>query len=130
MRQEIRIPSFGTPVSHYTEAVRFGDLLFVSGLVAWDAEHRVVAPGDAAAQTRRIFADLGAILAEAGCGFEDVLKVNVFLTDIDDRTRIDPVRQEVFGETRPASTLVQVAALVHPDLCVEIECVAGIPSKG
>ncbi len=129
MREEIRLPQFGPPISHYTEAVRFGDLLFVSGLVAWDAEHRAIAPGDAVAQTRRIFADLRTILAEVGCGFEDVLKVNIYLTDIDDRARIDPVRQEIFRDTRPASTLVEVAALVHPDLCVEIECVAGIPAK-
>ena len=127
MREEIRLPELGPPISHYTEAVRFGNLLYVSGVVAMDGEGNVVAPGDAVAQTRKIFENMKVILNAAGCGFADVLKVTVFLTDIADRPRINPVRQEAFGSARPASTLVQVGALVHPDLCVEIECVAGIP---
>ena len=89
----------------------------------------MIAPGDAVAQTRRIFESLKAILERAGCGPGDVLKVTFFLTDIDDRARINPVRQEFFGEARPASTLVQVAALVLPELCVEMECVVGIPAR-
>ena len=67
------------------------------------------------------------VLAEAGCGFEDVVKVTVFLTDVDDRPKINPVRQEVFGETRPASTLVEVSRLAMPGAKVEIEAVALIP---
>lgn len=129
MREEFDLPETGPAISHYTDAVRFGDTLYVSGLVGWDADGRVGAPGDAAAQTRRIFESLRAILDRAGCGPEDVLKVTFFLTDIDDRARINPVRQEFFGDARPASTLVQVAALVLPELCVEMECVVGIPDR-
>jgi 2-iminobutanoate/2-iminopropanoate deaminase len=69
-----------------------------------------------------------AILTAAGCGFEDVVKVTVFLTDVDDRPLINPVRQEVFGRTRPASTLVEVSALVVPGAKIEIEAVAIVPS--
>ena len=129
MRQEIHIPSLGPAISHYTEAVRFGDLLYVSGLVSCDGEGKVVAPNDAVGQTRQIFKSMKVILDEVGAGFEDVLKLNLFLTDINDRPRINPIRQEVFGDARPASTLVQVAALVYPELCIEIESVVGIPSK-
>jgi enamine deaminase RidA (YjgF/YER057c/UK114 family) len=68
-----------------------------------------------------------AVLASADCGFEDVVKVTVFLTDIDDRPLINPVRQEVFGATRPASTLVEVPRLAVDGAKVEIECVALIP---
>jgi 2-iminobutanoate/2-iminopropanoate deaminase len=129
MRQEIHVPGLGPAISHYTEAVRFGDLVYMSGLVSWDAYGKVVAPHDAVGQTRQIFKIMKAILDEVGAGFEDVLKLNLFLTDINDRPLINPVRQEVFGDAKPASTLVQVAALVYPELCLEIESVVGIPSK-
>jgi enamine deaminase RidA (YjgF/YER057c/UK114 family) len=67
------------------------------------------------------------ILEEAGAGFGDVLRVTVYLTHIDDRPKINPVRQEFFGETRPASTLVEVSSLVVPGMRVEIEAVVGLP---
>ena len=67
---------------------------------------------------------MAAILEAGGCCFGDVVKVTVFLTDIDDRPLINPVRQEVFGTTRPASTLVEVPRLAVAGAKVEIECVA------
>jgi enamine deaminase RidA (YjgF/YER057c/UK114 family) len=67
------------------------------------------------------------VLAAAGCGFEDVVKVTIFLTDVDDRPRINPLRQEVFGQTRPASTLVEVPRLAVPGAKIEIEAVALVP---
>ena len=67
------------------------------------------------------------VLDAGGCGFEDVVKVTVFLTDIDDRPLINPVRQEVFGASRPASTLVEVPRLAVEGARVEIECVALVP---
>ena len=57
------------------------------------------------------------------------MTVTVFLTDIEDRTKINPVRERVFGDTRPASTLVEVSKLVYPDLMIEINAVAGIPGN-
>ena len=128
MRQEIRIEGLGPPISHYTDAVRFGDLMFISGVVSTDGDGNVVGKGDVVAQARQVFANMARILDGAGCGFADVLRVTVYLTDIDDRPKINPVRQEVFGETRPASTLVEISKLVHPDLMVEIEAVVGIPA--
>ena len=68
-----------------------------------------------------------AVLAAGGCGFEDVVKVTVYLTDIDDRPLINPVRQTAFGATRPASTLVEVPRLAVEGAKVEIECVALVP---
>ena len=67
------------------------------------------------------------VLAAAGCAFDDVVKVTVYLTDVGDRTRINPVRQEVFGAVRPASTLVEVSALAIPGARLEVEAVALIP---
>ena len=126
-RQEFRIAGLSEPVSHYTDAVRFGNLLFISGLVGVDEDMQVVGE-DAETQTRQIFRNMKAILDEAGAEFSDILKVTVYLTDIADRSRINPVRQEVFGDARPASTLVEVSALVVPSLKVEIEAIVGLPA--
>jgi len=125
-REEIRVPGQPEPISHYTDAVRAGDLLFVSGCVPVDADGRLVG-GDVVAQARQVFVNIGAILEAGGATFADVVKVTVYLIDIDDRTRINPVRQEVFGDVRPASTLVEVSALAIPGARVEVDAVALIP---
>jgi 2-iminobutanoate/2-iminopropanoate deaminase len=126
-REEIRVPELAEPISHYTDAVRAGDLLFVSGFVPVDGEGRLVGGDDVVAQARQVLVNLGAVLAAAGATFADVVKVTVYLTDIADRVRINPVRQEVFGDARPASTLVEVSALAVPGAKLEIEAVALIP---
>jgi 2-iminobutanoate/2-iminopropanoate deaminase len=127
MREEIRLPELGEPISHYTDAVRAGELLFVSGIVPVDPEGNLVGGDDVVAQTRQVFSIMERILAAAGATFADVVKVTVYLLDIDDRTRINPVRQEVFGATRPASTLVEVSRLALPGAKLEIEAVALVP---
>jgi 2-iminobutanoate/2-iminopropanoate deaminase len=126
-REEIRVDALAQPISHYTDAVRAGDLLFVSGLVAVDGDGNLVGGDDVVAQARQVFENLRAVLGAAGCGFGDVVKVTIFLTDVDDRPRINPIRQEVFGEMRPASTLVEVPCLAVPGAKIEIEAVAAIP---
>jgi len=123
-REEIRVAGQPEPISHYTDAVRVGDLLFVSGCVPVDADGRLVGGDDVVEQARQTFANVGAVLEAAGCSFADVAKVTVFLTDVDDRARINPVRQEVFGESRPASTLVEVSRLAIPGAKIEVEAVA------
>jgi 2-iminobutanoate/2-iminopropanoate deaminase len=127
-RQEYRVEGLPEPFSHYTDAVRAGDLLFVSGCVSIDEHGHVVGEGDVVAQARQVFANIGLILAAAGATFSDVVKVTTFLVDIDDRARINPVRQEFFGAARPASTLVEVSALVLPEFLIEVEAVAVLPS--
>jgi reactive intermediate/imine deaminase len=127
-REEYRVEGQAEPISHFTDAVRAGELLFVSGVVAVDADGALVGGDDVVAQTRQVFENMRAVLAAAGCGFEDIVKVTIFLTDIDDRRSINPVRQEVFGSTRPASTLVEVPRLAVPGAKVEIECVAVVAS--
>jgi 2-iminobutanoate/2-iminopropanoate deaminase len=127
-RREIRVDGLADPISHYTDAVVAGELLFVSGLIAVDRQGALVGADDVAAQTRQVFENLRAVLDEAGCRVEDVVKVTAYLTDVDDRPKINPVRQEVFGDARPASTLVEVSRLAVPGAKVEIEAVALIPS--
>ena len=123
-REEFRAPGLPEPISHYTDAVRGGDLLFVSGCVPVDRDGDLVGAGDVVAQAHRTFENLGAVLGAAGASPSDVVKITVYLTDVDDRPLINPVRQWFFGETRPASTLVEVTRLAIPGARIEVEAVA------
>jgi reactive intermediate/imine deaminase len=123
-REEIDAPGQAAPISHYAHAVRAkGPLLFVSGVVPVDEKGRL-SGDDAVEQARVVFRNLGEVLAAAGASFADVVKVTVFLTDVDDRPLINPVRREVFGATRPASTLVEVSRLAIPGAKIEVEAIA------
>lgn len=126
-RKEVRLPDLCEPISHYTDAVRFGNLLFISGMVGVDGQGRVIGKGDVVAQARATFANMQRILEAEGASFADVLKVTVYLRNVEDRARINPVRAEFFGDARPASTLVEVSKLVAPELLIEVEAVAGLP---
>jgi 2-iminobutanoate/2-iminopropanoate deaminase len=126
-RDEIRVDGLAEPISHFTDAVRAGGFLYVSGIVPVDGDGRLVGGDDVVAQTQQVFENMRAVLVAGGCGFEDVVKVTVYLTDIDDRPLINPLRQQVFGATRPASTLVEVPRLAVEGAKIEIECVALLP---
>ena len=128
MREEYRVEGLAEPISHYTDAVRAGNLLFISGIVPVDGEGKLVGEGDVAEQTRQIFRNMQLVLEAAGCGFDDVVKVVLYLLNVDERPAINPVRKEFFGEARPASTLVEVSALAMPGALLEIEAVAAIPA--
>ncbi len=127
MREEIRVADLNEPISHYTDAVRFGNLLFVSGCGPFDSNTKIVGGNDPAAQTRQTLLNMKKILNAAGCDFKDVLRVTVYLVDVNHRAKINPVRQEFFGSTRPASTLIGIKEFAIPGMLVEIEAVAGIP---
>jgi 2-iminobutanoate/2-iminopropanoate deaminase len=123
-RREITAEGLAAPISHYADAVLAGDTLYVSGIVPVDADGEVVGGDDVVAQARQVFAIMARVLAAAGAEPADVVKVTVYLLDIDDRPRINPVRQEFFGAARPASTLVEVSRLAVPGARLEIEAVA------
>ena len=125
-RRELRVPGLPEPLSHYADAVQAGGVLYVSGIVPVSEDGVVVGPGDVVAQARQVFALLGRVLDAAGAGPGDVAKVTVFLVDVDDRPRINPVRQEFFGASRPASTLVEVSRLAVPGALLEVEAVAHV----
>lgn len=126
-REEYRVAGLAEPISHYTDAVRAGGLLFVSGIVPVDAEGKLVGEGDVAEQARQVFRNMKLVLEAAGCGFDDIVKVVHYLLNVGDRPAINPVRMEFFGDARPASTLVEVSALAIPGALLEIEAVAAIP---
>ena len=111
-----------TPVSHYCHVVRAGDFVWLSGMVGMQADGTI--PEDVVEQFRIAMDSIDRCLREAGGRPEQVVKVQVFMTDIEERPRINPIRQDYFGEHRPASTLVEVSKLIDPRLKVEIEAVA------
>jgi reactive intermediate/imine deaminase len=121
--RELDVAGLAEPISHYADAVLAGDTLYISGIVPVD-EHGAVVGADVAAQARQVFDLMGRVLAAAGGTPGDVAKVTVYLLDIDDRPRINPVRQAFFGDTRPASTLVEVSRLAVPGALLEVEAVA------
>jgi enamine deaminase RidA (YjgF/YER057c/UK114 family) len=96
-------------------------------MLALDADGSLVGGTDVVAQTEQIFRALERVLSHCGIGFENVTKVLVFLTDIRARPAINEVRKRYFRDARPASTVVEVSALAHPEALVEIEAVAHIP---
>ena len=115
------------PVMSQAIKVPMGNMIFVSGQTARDANREIVGVGDIEAQTHQVFANIKAILETAAATFEDVVKANVFVANIADQPKVTEVRKSYFGNSRPASTFVQVKSLANTDLLIEIEVIAVIP---
>lgn len=115
------------PRGHFSHAVVSRGLVFVSGLLPFDDDGEVVGPGNVERQTTRIFEILGHILAEAGCTLTDVVQLTTYVTDIAGRAPANAVRARLLGESRPASTLVEVSALAAAGAVIEIDAVATVP---
>jgi reactive intermediate/imine deaminase len=110
--------------SHVVDAPA-GRIVYVSGQVPLDTAGELVGAGDFARQARQVFANLNAALEAAGVGWDDVVKLNFFVTDVSEIAALREIRDEyVNTEHPPASTLVQVAALFRPDVMFEAEAVA------
>jgi len=111
----------------YAQAVKVTGgqtLLFLSGQVAYDQTGNVAHRGDIVGQAREVFRAIKAQVEAGGGTLANVVKLNTYLTDIRHRADILPVREEFFGKKLPASTLVGVAALAHPDWLIEVEAIA------
>ncbi len=102
------------------------NLIFVAGQVSRDKEGRVVGAGDMRAQIRQVGDNLRIALEAAGVGIKDLVKTTTYVTDIDAFFRHPEVRAEIFGQSLPTSTTVEVRRLSHPDMMVEIEAMAMI----
>ncbi len=122
MIERIMLPGVMEPVSHYCHVVRAGPIVWVSGIVGMNADGSI--PPDTKAQFDIAIDVMDQCLKAAGAGAEHVTKVQVFMTDIKERPLINPGRIAYFGVHRPASTLVEVSALVDPRMKVKIECQA------
>jgi 2-iminobutanoate/2-iminopropanoate deaminase len=130
-RREIRSPSLPAPArggafsSGGVEAPS-GRTIYVSGQVSLDAEGNVVGEGDIKLQTETVLEHVKTVLEEAGGGMADIVKVTVFITDMGLYDEIHEVRRRYFEEPYPASSMVEVSALIDPRLFIEIEAVAVI----
>ena len=120
------------PMGTYSHAVRVetGDAVWihVSGQIAIDAEGNLVGPGDLRAQTRQVFENLKAILEANGATFADAVRIGTYLTTLEDLAGMREVRSEYLTAEPPASTAVQVVALVVPEALIEIDLVAVVPA--
>jgi 2-iminobutanoate/2-iminopropanoate deaminase len=127
-RREIMVPGMAEPVSHFTHVVTVGRLVFVSGCVASDANGKVVGGSDVVAQARQVHENIKRCLTAAGATFADICKVTVYVKNMADREKINTVRKEYFGASRPASTLIEVSRFVSSDYLLEIEAIAVKPA--
>ena len=108
----------------YSRAIVVGDSCWVAGTTDAGADGRSSHPGDLAGQARAALAIIQAALAEAGFSLADVVRTRMFVTDISRAGEVTAIHGEVFGEIRPAATLVEVSALIDSSLLVEIEAEA------
>lgn len=125
-RTVLRSDKIAPPFSPASQGVMVegGRIIFVAGQTAFDREMNVVGKGDVEAQTRQVFENIQAILAEGRATLKDVVKITVFLTDIRHRPAVNKVRAEYMGDAPPASSLIVVKELAFPDFLVEIEAIA------
>ena len=133
MKTMINPPNFTKTVGAYSQGLKvdIGDkaMVFVSGQLAMDADGNPVAPDDISAQTRYIFENIKTILRNAGAVLEEVVKVQIFLTDISKFSQVSVVRNEYLENIRPVSTLVEINRTVKEGCDVEIEVIAIMDNK-
>jgi len=117
-----------TGYTHVVDVTGPAKTIYIAGQVALDKDGKVVGAGNMKAQAEQVFRNLEVALAAAGAKFTDVVKMNTFVTDIEQTPAVREVRARFFGETTPASTLVQVVHLARPEFMIEVEVIAAIPA--
>jgi len=124
-REIIQPKGVADPRPRFAQVVKHGKLIYVAGQTSVDANGNLVGKGNIEAQTRQVLQNIQKCLEAAGATFDQVVKINVYSTDLDAHLGvIAKLRQEYFSSGPVASTTVQVARLVHPDWLVEIEAIA------
>ncbi|AKV02053.1 Endoribonuclease L-PSP [Labilithrix luteola] len=122
----ISTPDAPAAIGPYSQAIRSGDLVFLSGQVPLDPKTGELIRADIATETDRVLDNLGAVLAAAGCSFANVVKTTIFLTDLGDFQTVNVTYAKRFGNPPPARATIQVSALPK-GARVEIEAIARVP---
>jgi len=123
LKRQIQTTAAPAAIGPYSQAVQAGDLIFYSGQIPLDPLTGVLVEGGIAAQTRRVMANMAAMLKASGRSFDDVVKTTIYLTDLADFAAVNDIYGEFFGDIPPARACVQVAALPK-GAAIEIEWIA------
>jgi 2-iminobutanoate/2-iminopropanoate deaminase len=130
-KTQVRTDKVRAPSGHFSQAISVpaqGRIVFISGMTARRADGTIAGVGDIEAQTRQVCENIKAAVESAGGSMDDVCRVDVYVRNIEHFETIHKVRREYFGAPAPASTMVEVTKMVHPDYLVEINAIAVVPA--
>ena len=129
MKEQLHTAQLSAPSGHFSQGViapASGRMVFISGMTARDVDGRVIGSGDIEAQTRQVCENLKRAVGAAGGTLNDIVRVDVFVRNIEHFDAIHQVRREYFDTPAPASTLLEVAKMVSPEMLIEINAIAVI----